>query len=1146
MRKICMRLAAIFFLLYLMFPAAAQVVSGNGFLKGNYVEAGIRSNGAFGSSVSAPADFIASGASRYSGRVGFIADVGKDGWTTGSPAYIGDFFLPGSPYEAFSVKINGSLYENQGGGSEAIPGSVTGFSSDGTTSSVEWLGLINNIQVRQVASIGKNKSYILIRVTLKNTGSSTVNDIFYTRSVDPDNEVDQGGDFNTRNTIEEQNPTVSNMALVSGKGLSHNSYLGLGTKDCRARVAVMSSFSSDGEQIFNGNGRVYLKNKGASAVGDNAIAVAFNVGSLAPGESATVSMAYVLNASDLSAAMDETDPLFNVRADSYASGSVIDVCSGSVAQLNIVNGDGYAWTWSPATGLNQTTGPSVEATLTSDITYTVSGVNACGASRSMTVNLHPVIAPTPAAAGEIAGTAEVARGWHSIFSVPEIEDAGFYKWSLPPGAEFVSGFGTNRIVVKFGATATSGAVTVHGENSCGNGASSSFDVNVAAAASTVSSANAGIAAGLVFADTAVIDDGITITGSGPVTGARVYIDGGFQAGDALIYDGELPSGVTVSYAAFTGVLSFNGTATPAEWKEIFNAVKFNTTSDNNADRTIRFTLGGALSLTVGGKPHFYEYVLPSAYPNWQQAFDAANGKTFFGLLGYLATINSAEENEFIRSKLSGDGWIGGSDAFEKINAVKGTAHADQTQTEGAWYWVNGPEAGNPISTGNNTPVVAPGGFMNWAPGEPDNGENEHYAQFRSSGNGVWNDMDGMSASVPGYIVEYGGYSSDPAVNIVYTRTIKSKPAAPVITGISDDTGVSESDFITADKTVKIFGTASPNNTVQVTLAGSGIIGTVTADGSGNWEYDHSGSELPDGSYSFSAVASANGVSSNTSNSLHIVIDTQKPSAPEGTVLGGDRNGYVNTASPSISGHAEPGARILVYANGVPVGSAVVDEEGSWTYSFADLADGDYEIRTTATDAAGNTSEPEEPLQFQVDTHMPDVTLASDKQKAVGPFTVTIRFSEPVTDFTIAGIAVSNGSASNFIAVSPTEYTVLITPLSDNQQVSVSVAANAGFDAAGNGNTASSGVSLKTEFQGIVEEIYPNPASSALNIRFKGVTPVKGRIRLVKITGQVVYDQQVNFQNSTLSIDVSKFSAGHYGLIIEAKTFTYRTNVMIAR
>ena len=313
---------SVIFLSTLALSSRAQVVTGNGFIKGTYVEAGIRPNGAFGSSVSAPSDFTSATSSHYGCRVGFIADVGKDGWTTGTPHYIGDFFVPGTPYEAFSVKMNGSLYENSGTDVTQIPGSVTGFNSDGTTSTIEWLGTVNNLEVRQETSVSKNSSFILIRVYLKNTGSSTINNIFYTRSVDPDNEVDEGGSFDTNNKIESQNPNSTSTALVSGTGKTYSSYLGLGSRDCRARVAIMRSFSSNGEEIYNGSGTsIALSTQGATNGADNAIAVAFKIGNLAPGESTAIAMAYVLNAADLPPAMDQTDPLFNVKADSYASGS---------------------------------------------------------------------------------------------------------------------------------------------------------------------------------------------------------------------------------------------------------------------------------------------------------------------------------------------------------------------------------------------------------------------------------------------------------------------------------------------------------------------------------------------------------------------------------------------------------------------------------------------------------------------------------------------------------------------------------------------------------------------------------------------------------------------------------------------------------
>lgn len=1618
--KLLLFLSSALPLFFIAVTSNAQVVSGNGFIKGNFVEAGVRPNGAFGTSVSAPSDFVSATASKYGGKVGFIADVGKDGWTVGTPKFIGDFFVPGTPYEAFSIKMNGSLYENSGTGTTQVPGTVTGFNSDGTTNSVEWIGNINNLQVRQVTSVSKNSSFILIRVYLKNTGATTINNIFYTRSVDPDNEVDQGGNFDTYNKIESQNPNSTSTALVSGTGKMYNSYLGLGSRDCRARVAIMNSFSSNGEEIYNGSGSsIAASTAGATNGNDNAIAVAFKVGNLVAGDSTAIAMAYVLNASDLPPAMDETDPLFNVRADSYASGSMVNVCSSSAAELNIVNGDGYTWTWSPSAGLDKTTGRTVYATLTGDIVYTASGVNSCGTTRTISLNLHPVFTPSPAAAGEITGISTVYKGWNVSFSVPEIENATNYKWTIPAGATFVSGYGTNKVVVKFGASATSGNVTVYGENSCGAGEPSTFNVTLSSASSpvAVSSTNNGTAATSDFSTPTVVDNQVAVTGTESITNTRVYIDKNFQDGDMLSYDGELPSGVTMAYSATTGALSFAGTASPAEWQSIFRSVKFSSTSSDISPRDIKFVLGDMVSLNIGGKPHYYEYI--SATSGWEEANSAASSRTFFGMAGYLATITSAAENAFITAKLSGDGWIGGSDDYRQINNVRGTTYTQQSETEGNWYWVTGPEAGTLISTGNHSPVVAPGGYMNWTAGEPNDAGNEHALQLYATVDGLWNDLYGP-AGVAGYVVEYGGYASDAALSIEYSRTIKAKPAAPAILSISDDTGPAD-DNITSDKTIILGGTAVPSSSVKISRNGT-LVGTVTTDASGNWTYDYTGTALSDGTYTFTATATvaavesiasaplevkidatsplkpstpslqgetgnltkneqptftgttepgatvtitvdgvvtgtviadslgnwefenptamaegphtvqvkATDVAGNTSDNsdtfnftidhtapatpgaptmtdddgtlttnnkptikgttepnaivsiyndttlvatvtanatgnwsytftdaledgnhdisvsvadeagnntargevleitvdtekpaqpltpilqtsnndghvrvinpsisgttepnatvaiydggilvttitadaegkwsytftdltegeheisvtakdaagnvsdasgkLSIIVDTTKPATPskpllttenndgnlkvntvtvkgtaepnstvsiyDGDVLVGTattdndgnwtytsptltdglhtlsikatdaagnvsdvsepitikidtqkpnapvanlqdgRNGNINTSTPTIAGEGEPGSVITIYNNGVPVATVTAGPDGKWNYTFnPGLTDGKYSIYTTSTDVAGNTSVPgstfvvkvdtEHPatptapkLQDEhnngqvktnkptlkgnaepdatvtiydngipvatvecdengdwsytfdpqltngehnittsvtdpagnsgpagvsylivVDTNRPTVTLESMTATASFAFPVRIIFSEAVTGFDITDIKVDNGKLSNFTAISATEYTVVVNPGYDDKDVSVYVMQNAAFDASNNGNRISSKLSWRTKSKGLVQDVYPNPASNSLSVAFSGVVPKSGRVMLVKMSGQRVYDEHTTFQNKTLTIDVSKFPSGHYVLIVKTNEHVYHTNVMIAR
>ena len=57
------------------------------------------------------------------------------------------------------------------------------------------------------------------------------------------------------------------------------------------------------------------------------------------------------------------------------------------------------------------------------------------------------------------------------------------------------------------------------------------------------------------------------------------------------------------------------------------------------------------------------------------------------------------------------------------------------------------------------------------------------------------------------------------------------PAAPVVTGITNDSGSSGSDGITNDQTLVISGTAEANSTVSVSVDG-GLPVDVTANGGG--------------------------------------------------------------------------------------------------------------------------------------------------------------------------------------------------------------------------------------------------------------------------------------------------------------------------
>ncbi|HAV54102.1 MAG TPA: hypothetical protein DCX41_04105, partial [Aequorivita sp.] len=280
-----------------------------------------------------------------------------------------------------------------------------------------------------------------------------------------------------------------------------------------------------------------------------------------------------------------------------------------------------------------------------------------------------------------------------------------------------------------------------------------------------------------------IDPVITLTYNGHADGALVSISNNFVPGDMLALDSAytLPGGITAAYNSTTGVFTVNGTLADSELENLFQNVQFRTTSNNTADRTITFIIGGSVSNPDNG--HYYEYVNQSL--TWDQAKAAAATRTLYGLRGYLATSTSVEENNFIKNKLTDDGWLGGSDNFNQINlAVGSPLYANQAAAEGRWYWITGPEAGTQFSTGN---VAQPGEYANWNAGEPNNsGGSEDYLQVYFANDGRWNDL-GTTQSM-GYIVEYGGIAGDQNCFSFSNDKILLLNQAPVIDPIADLSG----------------------------------------------------------------------------------------------------------------------------------------------------------------------------------------------------------------------------------------------------------------------------------------------------------------------------------------------------------------------
>lgn len=104
----------------------------------------------------------------------------------------------------------------------------------------------------------------------------------------------------------------------------------------------------------------------------------------------------------------------------------------------------------------------------------VAAVNACGTGPARIKNLYAKTASTP---GSISGPGTGLCGLTGvIYATGTVTSATGYTWTVPAGAQIISGQGSNSITVSFGPGFVSGLITVSSVNSCGNSTTRSLTV----------------------------------------------------------------------------------------------------------------------------------------------------------------------------------------------------------------------------------------------------------------------------------------------------------------------------------------------------------------------------------------------------------------------------------------------------------------------------------------------------------------------------------------------------------------------------------------------------------------------------------------------------------------------------------------------
>ncbi|MCE1184926.1 MAG: PEP-CTERM sorting domain-containing protein [Rhodocyclales bacterium] len=210
---------------------------------------------------------------------------------TGSGAYgENDFLTPGTPWEGFSIYGSAGNYSSNNTRRTSF-GSHSPTSSGGGaswSSSVSGYGITNAYALQ---NFGRTQ-VISIQTVITNLTSSAITGLTFGRYLDPDPDVNLYGSYNTSNSRLNSNQ-------VCATGSSSGQTICLYSFDAVTHNVGNGSWSADPSYWLSG------ANVG---FGDYIIGLGFNIGTLAAGQSITLSYGYSLGATKNDAALPVPEP----------------------------------------------------------------------------------------------------------------------------------------------------------------------------------------------------------------------------------------------------------------------------------------------------------------------------------------------------------------------------------------------------------------------------------------------------------------------------------------------------------------------------------------------------------------------------------------------------------------------------------------------------------------------------------------------------------------------------------------------------------------------------------------------------------------------------------------------------------------------
>jgi hypothetical protein len=261
-------------------------------------------------------------------------------------------------------------------------------------------------------------------------------------------------------------------------GYIHSEGLAFNPSNGQPYVAYEDTSSSYKASVmtFNGTGWVYVGNAGFSAGYTQTVSLAFNT-------SGQPYVAYGDGFMGQASAMKYDTTCNTLPIPTITGSGKLCMNSGYYNYSTEMGMNSYQWSISPGGTIISGQGTSVAQVIWNQAGnqwIAVNYTNSFGCTALNPTSFSVTVDPLPDSAAAINGSSIVCAGSNEIiYSVEPVVNAVTYVWTLPAGATITSGNGTNAIIVNFADNASSGNITVYGNNLCGNGTTSpSFYVTV--------------------------------------------------------------------------------------------------------------------------------------------------------------------------------------------------------------------------------------------------------------------------------------------------------------------------------------------------------------------------------------------------------------------------------------------------------------------------------------------------------------------------------------------------------------------------------------------------------------------------------------------------------------------------------------------